>query len=165
MDRISILVIDDERAVLDTLMRDLDRFSTHFRIEPCESAADAADVIRELKADGWALGLVLADHLMPNMSGVDFLVQLNSDPYSSAARKVLITAQAGLEDTIQAINRGGLNHYIRKPWRKDQLEEVLCDQLTGYVLENVEDPLPFAQVLDASRIFSAIHRRGASGRL
>lgn len=161
MERIAIVCIDDEREVLDALVRDLEDFASHFRIEPCESAADAGQVIEDLIREGWTPGLVLADHLMPGTSGVDFLIALNSRPETRAARKILVTAQAGLEDTVRAVNRADLDYYIRKPWKKSELHEVVRRFLTDFVLENSSDPLAFVPVLDAPRLFEGFRDRGA----
>ncbi len=51
---------------------------------------------------------------------MDFLVELNGDPATRPIRKVLITGQAGLEDTIRAVNEADLDHYIAKPWTRRQ---------------------------------------------
>ncbi|GAB4164611.1 MAG: response regulator [Planctomycetota bacterium] len=161
MDKIAILCIDDEREVLDAITRDLDRFRSHFRVEPCESAADAAEIVEEFLGEGWKIGLVLADHLMPGTSGVDFLISLNSNPETAATRKVLVTAQAGLEDTVRAVNRAGLNHYVRKPWKLDELHSLVISQLTDFVLSQCDNPMPYAAVLDAGRILSFISSRGS----
>ncbi|MDZ7815851.1 MAG: response regulator [Planctomycetota bacterium] len=112
MEEFAIICIDDERDVLDALTNDLEKFSRHFRIEPAESAKDAMSVLDELEDDEVEVALVLADHIMPGMSGVDFLIGLRTDKRTSKAKKVLITAQAGLDATIDAVNRANLDHMI-----------------------------------------------------
>src|SRR5690606_24951944 len=117
-----IVCIEDERPVLDALIRDLEPFAAAFRIEPAENAADARSIIDPFIEQGGKLALVLADHVMPGLSGIDFLTALNKDPRTRKARKVLVTAQAGLADTIKAINEADLHHYIAKPWTPEQLQ-------------------------------------------
>lgn len=155
-----IVCIDDERAVLDALVRDLEDFASVFRVEPAESADDARKVVKQALENGDHVALVLADHLMPGTSGVDFLVELNNDPATVSTRKVLVTAQAGLADTIKAVNDAGLHHYIAKPWKRPELHLVVKRQLTDYVIENVTDLLPFMSVLDSPRLMEAIRTRG-----
>lgn len=160
MDKVAIICIDDEREVLDAVTRDLARFRTHFRIEPAESAADAREVVDELMEDGWKIGLVLADHLMPGTNGVDFLIALEADPATKPTRKVLVTAQAGLEDTIRAVNRGRLDHYIRKPWKLEDLHAVVIRFLSDFVVENCTNPTRYIGILDGARILRGMNERG-----
>ena len=91
---------------------------------------------------------------------MDFLVQLNEDPATRPIRKVLLTGQAGLEDTIRAVNEADLDHYIAKPWTVATLHAVVREQLTDYVIENEDDLLPFVSILDGPRLMAAIAARG-----
>lgn len=154
-----ILCIEDERAVLDALLRDLEPFANAFRIEPAENAADARGVVDSFLARGGHVALVLADHLMPGTSGVDFLVTLNNDERTRPTRKVLVTAQAGLADTVKAINEADLHHYIAKPWTPEALQATVRKQLTDYAIECIPDLLPFMGVLDRGRLLDALNDR------
>lgn len=156
MSQYILLIIEDERPVLDALVRDLEPFAERFRIEPAENVADARKVVSDQLARGNEIALVLADHLMPGTSGVDFLVELNNDPRTQPTRKVLVTAQAGLGDTIKAVNEADLHHYIAKPWTRQQLHDVVRKQLTDYVIACGIEPLPFMPVLDRQRLMQAV---------
>jgi two-component system chemotaxis response regulator CheY len=96
---------------------------------------------------------------MPGVTGTDFLIALNNDPATRHARKLLLTAQAGHEDTIRALNQGGLDHYIAKPWKPDALRMVIRDQLTCYIIDRQLDPLPYLAILDTARLAEAIRQR------
>ena len=163
MEEFAIICVDDERDVLDALRNDLEKFSRHFRIEPAESAKDAMSLLDELQEDDVEVALVLADHLMPGMSGVDFLIGLKDDKRTAKARKVLITAQAGLDATIEAVNKANLDHYIRKPWTREELHETIEQYLTAYVIEHAESPLRFSSVLDAQKLMDATTQRDKFG--
>ncbi len=160
MNRVTILCVEDEPAVRDALVRDLDTFATVFRIEAAEDAKDARQVVQECLDDGDPLGLVLCDHLLPGMLGADLLVELKGRPESAPARKVLVTGQAGLEDTVKAVNNADLDHYIAKPWTRDNLHAVVRKYLTDYVIDEMEDLLPFVSVLDGQRLLEAQKSRG-----
>ena len=160
MNRIAILVIEDEPEVREAIFRDLESFAGRFLIELAEDVGDARTVMDELSASGDRVGLALCDHLLPGERGVDFLVELNADPVTRRIRKVLITGQAGLEDTVRAVNEADLDHYIAKPWTVENLHEVVRQQLTDYVIDNEEDLLPFVAVLDGARLMAAISERG-----
>lgn len=160
MSQVFILVLEDEPEVRAAIVRDLEPFAGRFGIEATEDAAEARELIAELNDAGHAVGLILCDHLLPGMRGTDFLVELDADPLTRPMRKVLLTGQAGHEDTIRAINEGGLDHYVAKPWTVDGLRDVVRSQLTDYVLVNSDDLLPYVQVLDGSRLLAAVSERG-----
>ena len=160
MNRIYILCVDDEAEGLEAIERDLRSFDDHFPVETAQSAKEARQWCRELEAQGDRVGLVLTDHLMPEETGVDLLVSLDQIPTAAQARKVLLTGQAGQEDTIQALNQGGLHYYIAKPWSGEALQEVVRDQLTSFVLDATDDPMAYMAILDGAKIAEALHRKG-----
>jgi response regulator RpfG family c-di-GMP phosphodiesterase len=109
------------------------------------------------------LGLVVCDHILPGEDGVSFLVELQQDPATAKARKVLLTAHAGLQATVEAVNLGGLNHYIAKPWQAEELVGVARRQLTDFVIETQTDLVRFLSVLEADRIGAQMRERPLPG--
>jgi response regulator RpfG family c-di-GMP phosphodiesterase len=158
--RLTVLVLEDEPAVRQALVRDLAPFAEVVRIEVAEDVPDAWQVVDEVDRDGDRLALVLADHRLPGTTGVDLLVQLGEDARTVAARKVLVTGQADQHDTIRAINEASLDRFVAKPWDPDDLREVVREQLTEHVLAQQLDPLPHLRALDAARVMEAVRRLG-----
>lgn len=153
MDRqIYILVVEDELEVMEALVNDLEQFEEYFPIESANSSEEAKQVVKDVYAAGNEIGLVLCDHVMPGQNGVDFLIELQANNAQHEAKKVLVTGQAGLEDTIQAINNAKLDYYIAKPWTKEQLEEVVTTQLTNYIMERKYNPMQYMMILDSVRL-------------
>jgi len=161
MKKIAILCVEDETEVREAVIRDLKLFADVFRIEAAEDVSDAREVLKELEEEGIELGLALCDHMMPGESGVEFLVSLENNDEYHETRKVLITGQAGLEDTVKAVNEAHLHHYISKPWNPEDLNEVVKTQLTDYVLDNAEDLKPYVAVLDGARLMEEIAKTGS----
>jgi len=161
---IAIVVIEDEREVRDAVVRDLAPFAGHFRIEATEDVDDARNLLAELAADDVLAGLILCDHLLPGVLGIDFLIELEAEPKTRGARKVLLTGQAGLEDTIRAVNEAKLDYYVAKPWSPESLHQVVSSQLTEFVLASDEDVLPYVSILDGPRLLDAASQRGWEGR-
>ncbi len=160
MNKVVILCVEDESEVRDAIQRDLAPFAGTFRIECSEDVDDARSVIGEAEDAGDRVGLILCDHMLPGKNGVEFLVDLHREPAHRPIRKVLITGQAGHEDTIKAINEADLQHYIAKPWSPEDLQAVVRKQLTDYVLAEEENLLPYVSILDGNRLMEAIsHRR------
>jgi len=156
MSRLVILCIEDEDEVRDAVVRDLEVFEPTFLVEMAEDADDARQVVQEIEAAGDEIALVIADHRLPGTQGTDFLIELHGKAETERARKVLLTGQAGHEDTIRAINQADLDHYISKPWTPEDLHSVVREQLTEYVLRNSEDVLPFVAVLDGARLLQRV---------
>jgi response regulator RpfG family c-di-GMP phosphodiesterase len=159
MKPIYILNVEDEPEVLEVVLRDLHPFEPTFLLESAASADEARRVVREVILPRGELGLVVCDHILPGDDGVSFLVELQRDPRTARARKVLLTAHAGLEATVEAVNRANLNHYIAKPWKAEDLVAVARQQLTEYVMETQPDLVRFLTVLDAERITEQMRRR------
>ena len=158
--QLAVLVLEDEPEVRDALVRDLDPFAGTIRVEPAEDVRDAEEVLAEIAQDGDELALVLADHRMPGVTGVDFLVQLCADEVHGRSRKVLVTGQADQQDTIRAVNEAGLDHYVTKPWDPEQLRALVREQLSVYVVEQDVDPLPHLKALDAAAVMPVLRGRG-----
>ena len=120
--RVAILTVDDDPAVSRAVARDLRRnYGATHRIVRAESGRAALEALREMRLRGDEVALLLADHRMPQMTGIEFL-ELAMDVYPGA-RRVLLTAYADTGAAIDAINVVDLDHYLLKPW--DPPEEKL----------------------------------------
>src|SRR5437867_10691444 len=93
----SVLVVDDESAILDTL-RILLR-NEGFEPHVAHGGRKALEQIEALRPD-----IVLTDIRMPNVGGVEVLAAAReSDPDVPV---ILMTAQATLQSAMQAVNAG-----------------------------------------------------------
>lgn len=160
MSELVILVVEDEPDVRAGIVRDLSVFRHGIRVDEAESVDDALAAIAEARSAGDHLGLVVADHRLPGRTGVDLLVALAADPASGSVRRVLLTGQAGHQDTIRAINEAGLDHYFSKPWDRDELVSVARTLLTDHVLAEGLDPLAYVRDLDGERLLEAYAEQG-----
>ena len=125
-----LMTIDDDPAVLRAVERDLkSRYGDKYRILRAASGPAALDLLRQLKQRNDAVALLLADHRMPEMNGMEFLAQ--SALFYPDARRVLLTAYADTDAAIRAINEVKLHHYLLKPWDppEQNLYPVLDDEL------------------------------------
>jgi two-component system response regulator HydG len=117
----SVLVVDDESGILDTLrilLRD-----SGFAVETAQGGKAALDAIRTAMPD-----IVLTDVRMPQISGIDILEAVKqADPNTPV---ILMTAQASLQTAIQAVNQGAF-YYIQKPFSNDDLVAI-CRRAAEY---------------------------------
>ncbi len=131
--RAAIIAVDDEPAVLAAIARDLRRaFGERYRILRASSGPEALGLIREVRARGELVALLVADQRMPGMAGTDYLVEART--LVPDAKRVLLTAYADTEAAISAINDVALDYYLLKPWDppEEQLVPVLEDLLTTW---------------------------------
>src|SRR5919107_4690935 len=117
-----LLTVDDDPGVSRAVARDLRRhYGDTYRVMRTESGPQALETLRELKLRGDLVAVLLADHRMPEMSGLEFLEEaMDLFPH---ARRALLTAYADTDAAIEAINVVDLDHYLLKPW--DPPEEKL----------------------------------------
>jgi CheY-like chemotaxis protein len=144
-----IICVEDEPDVLDAVLRDLSVFESHFILEGFSSADAVRDFLTASDAGTIRPALFVCDHMMPGTTGVDFLVEVERFGLAAGAKKMLLTGQAGLQDTVKAVNHGHLDFYLAKPWTKDALVEAAKGLLTGFVKDNGVNPLPYMNLLDA----------------
>ncbi|HST34250.1 MAG TPA: response regulator, partial [Solirubrobacteraceae bacterium] len=131
--RPAILAVDDEPAVLAAVARDLRRgFGERFRILRAGSGADALEILRESRARGDQVAMLIADQRMPGMPGTEYLVEARK--VVPDAKRVLLTAYADTDAAIAAINDVALDYYLLKPWDppEEQLFPVVEDLLTTW---------------------------------
>lgn len=131
--RPALLTVDDDPAVSRAVARDLRRrYGEEFRVVRAESGAEALDALRELKLRGDQVAVLLADHRMPGMTGIEFL-ESAMDVYP-AARRVLLTAYADTDAAIEAVNVVDLDHYLLKPWQppEEKFYPVIDAQLDAW---------------------------------
>ena len=128
---IRTLVVDDERAVCDTIrmiLRD-DGYKVHTYTNP-EKAIEACKRT--------AFDIALIDIKMPPMSGTDLVEQLHKiDPRIGV---ILITAYPDVATAAQAMRSGGRD-YLTKPFSEQQLlaaVQRLCSEL-GLIYTSEEE--------------------------
>src|SRR3954465_11836206 len=128
--RPAIVAVDDEPAVLAAVARDLRRgFGEHYRILRATSGAEALDLLKQVRARGDHVALLIADQRMPGMAGTEYLAEARK--LVPDARRLLLTAYADTEAAIAAINEVSLDYYLLKPWQppEEQLYPVVKDLL------------------------------------
>ena len=118
----SVLYVDDETSNLVVFAAGL-RGSVP--VVTASSGAEALEVMRRQE-----IAVLISDQRMPGMSGVDLLAAARAE-FPDAVR-ILVTAYSDLEAAIDAINRGQVDQYLRKPWEPVELRQVLVQGVERY---------------------------------
>jgi DNA-binding NtrC family response regulator len=113
--RPTVLIIDDESAIVDTLRILLknEGFAAHVAF----GGKQGLEQIEAIRPD-----IVISDIRMPAVGGLDVLAAAKAqDPDMPV---ILMTAQASLQTAITAVNDGAF-HYVQKPFQNDALVAIV----------------------------------------
>jgi DNA-binding NtrC family response regulator len=111
----SILIVDDESGILDTLRILLRKEG--FEVTTAQGGKAGLDQIRSGNHD-----IVLTDVRMPQVTGMDILQAAREQDTMTPV--ILMTAQASLQTAIQAVNQGAF-YYIQKPFSNEEMLAIL----------------------------------------
>ena len=71
-------------------------------------------------------------------------------------RKILLTALATHQDTIQAINKANIDLYLEKPWKKEELVLAVSTMLTHFILDSGLAYTPYVSLLNSEILFTKL---------
>ncbi len=133
--KITILYLDDEQQNLSAFKAS---FRRKYEILLANSAEDAFSIL-----DNNSPEIIIADHRMPKMTGVEFFEQIKED-FPNPIR-ILLTAYTSSQTVIDAVNKGHIDRYLVKPWDPLIIESTInsCHKmfLTRVELQEKNDEL------------------------
>jgi len=119
-----LLAVDDDPDALGRIEHELrQRYSSYYRVA-CEDSPEAGmQTLRDLRAAGEEIAVVLADQWMPDMTGVEFLIHTRQH-YPGAKRALLFERgnRTTREPILQAMALGQIDSYVPKPERSPDEE-------------------------------------------
>ena len=134
----AVLIIDDEQTLARNIATYLERHGYDARV--ATSGEEGLQLYPQFRPD-----VVLLDHNLPGMSGLDTLVRLRA--LDATARVVLITGFGGVEVAVQAM-KSGATDYLSKPVSLSALR-LLLDRLAGQA--RLEQTVGYFQQREATR--------------
>jgi DNA-binding NtrC family response regulator len=149
--RISILIVDDEESVRDSLYSWF--IEDGYHVESAENAKKAL-----LMLENESFDIILADIKMPGMDGLEMLRRIKL--LKSDSIVIVMTAFATVDTAVQALKDGAFD-YVTKPFDPDDLSHLIRnaskqislseenESLKNKVvsLENVEDLIGKSEVI------------------
>ncbi|MBD3332598.1 response regulator [candidate division GN15 bacterium] len=111
----TILVVDDEQIVLDSVTKHLGK--EEYNIKTVLSAQDGLDAIEAEKID-----IVLTDLMMPEIDGLEFMRKVRES--HPCIPVIMITGYATINTALQATQLGAFD-YIAKPFSRKELLAVV----------------------------------------
>jgi DNA-binding NtrC family response regulator len=118
----AVLIVDDEVPLLDVYGAALAPF---FEVAAAKNASEADAALRTK-----SFKVVLADHLMPGESGMDFLVRMRRTfPHM---QRVLVTGYLKPETILRGANEAALFRYLLKPVLMAELVKVVREAVKAH---------------------------------
>lgn len=111
-----MLIVDDEKYILNSLKRQLEEYEVELITE--SNPLRAKEIIKNNHID-----LLMTDQRMPEMTGIELIIYAKE--ISPKTISILMTAYTDFDVIISAINEGKIFHYLTKPWKYEELEELL----------------------------------------
>ena len=126
----AVLIVDDDKIVLHTVQDQLSR--ENYRVVFISNVAEALQRVRSER-----FGIIVADQLMPETSGIEFLrICRDTQPLSS---RIIITGMVSVPSVEEAIARGEAFRVLLKPWTRVELTLALTQAADRYrLMEQLE---------------------------
>jgi response regulator RpfG family c-di-GMP phosphodiesterase len=120
-----VLMVDDDPIVLSAFQRVLHKEDYEFK-----TTTSPEDALSLLKNDLYAV--VISDQHMPAMEGSLLLEKLRE--ISPSTVRIMITGDAHIDAAIEAINKGEVYRFLRKPWDNDDIRMTLKQAIQQFDL-------------------------------
>ena len=122
-EKIAVLYIDDEN---NNLLSFQATFRRKYKVYVANSAAEGMGILSKE-----TVHVVIADQRMPHSTGIEFFNIIRTahpDPV-----RMLLTGYTDAEAIIDAINKGEIYRYIKKPWDAFELENAIRNAYEIYI--------------------------------
>ena len=137
-----VLLVDDEENNLAFMARSL--HSEPYELVKCSNAIEALEIVKKTPD----FDVILSDHKMPNMDGINFLQKAGE--ISPNSIKILVTAYSDADILIDSINKAKVYRYIKKPYKPDELQMTVASAIEYLQLKEDNNNL----VTDLKDLFS-----------
>ncbi len=104
----TILIIDDDADMTELIAFKLG--AQGHNIVTAGDGEEGLEAIRDERPD-----LVILDHMMPLMTGLEVLQEVRGDPEIKDTQIIMLTAKAMEDDIVKALEIGA-NDYVAKPF-------------------------------------------------
>ncbi len=132
MERHTILVVDDEKLILNSIKHVLR--SENYHLLTAQSGIEGLKLLKKHNVQ-----LVISDQKMPKMTGVEFLKQVKV--LYPEILTIMLTAVDETKIAIDAINEAGVYKFILKPWENNDLKITIRRALESLELLLERDKL------------------------
>ena len=129
----TILVVDDEKNIRRTLRMVLE--GAGFNTLEAGSAEDCLDILESKEVD-----LLILDVRLPQMSGIDALQRIRSEPETRKLPVLMVSGHASLAEAVQAVQLGATD-FFEKPLDRDRVLVTVRNALKTWQLQREVEQL------------------------
>src|SRR5258706_10953920 len=116
MESARVLVVDDERSILQLLKEALTHWGYH--VTTAQSGREALDALRT-----GVFHVAMTDIRMPDMSGLDLLRQIKT--LDESIEVVVMTGYPAISSAVEALKEGAYD-YLSKPLILDEIQHLMA---------------------------------------
>ncbi len=122
---VNIMIVDDSVTIRMMIKKAL-YISLGDELGQVYEANDGISALAQIADNN--MDLLMIDLNMPRMNGVQLISRLKTNPKYSEIPIVVISTE-GSEQRIKELEEMGISGYIRKPFRPEQIREILSNIL------------------------------------
>lgn len=128
--KVKVLYIDDEP-------NNLVSFKASFRLNyNVVTAISAVEALQKLNENPDII-CIISDQRMPDKTGVEFFEEIRLSHPKPV--RILLTGFTDIEDVINAVNKGHIFRYIRKPWMDSDITSAIEEAFKYYTATSLLD--------------------------
>jgi len=120
---ISILVVDDMMTMRKLVKKSLMDLG-FTKIDEADNGENGWNKVQAAQASGTGVQLIISDWNMPQMTGVELLKRVRSNPTTANIAFIILTAESEKSQVIEAA-QFKVSGYMTKPFTTAQIEEKL----------------------------------------
>ena len=128
--QITILVVDDEIAIVHSIQRLLRKIDCHVL-----TANDYDSAIVTLTKN--VIDIVISDVRMPGKTGIELFKTMHTRWPS--IERILMTGFFDINDIVDAINNGHIYSYISKPWKEEDFLQTIQQSIAKVHIKKRND--------------------------
>jgi len=149
---LQVLIVDDNTTNLDILRHQLSAWG--LRVDTADSGEQALEMMRKRPV---VHDLAILDVHMPDMDGLSLTQRIRANRQLDGLKIVMLSSQ-GLDMPAVSLTRLGVERWLSKPVRKQELRRALIDLLAHELVPSaaaVTAPAPAAVPMRSARILLA----------
>lgn len=138
MEKLKVLVVDDEPGIRSGIVRILKNYSVgypfmdedfHFEIIEAETGEKALEILKTKAVD-----IALLDNKLPGIDGIEVLEYINNN--AIPVQVMMITSYASMELAVKATNNGAYN-FMPKPFTPQELKAAIESITKNLILKRM----------------------------
>lgn len=145
---VQVLYVDDE-------INNLESFKANFRkiytVHTALSAEEAKEILSKHE-----ISVLITDQKMPGASGTQLLEQAVKE-YPLQTR-IMLTAYSDKDSVFDAFHKGLIYRYVMKPWKTEELRQIIDSAFEIYCLNRVKEKL-YQEWLNTNRELEMINKK------